>query len=185
MVLTPLHYVHAYVVHKISRRKLSLPGLIVGCAIPDIENPILYSIGFKPPYNRLILHSLIGSLLFSWIIGLAILPLYRLFIERFLKRKFTHKYSIFNYVFSVFISAEIHLIIDAFHHQYNPLLWPITHENINSLILFNNWILASIIMQTIFALALILIIAYEIVRNELKITNMEKLKELIFILLVK
>ena len=185
MVLTPLHYVHAYAIHKISRRKLSLPGLVIGSAIPDIETPILFLIGLYPPFNRLVLHSLIGSLALSWIIGLILLPLYRMFIEKILSKKFKHEHSTVNYAFSVLLSSEIHLITDSLHHPYNPLFWPITSESIDALILLGDWILASMIMQVIFKLSLLTIIIFELKKRNLKIKCIENIKELIFILLVK
>ncbi len=160
MVSTPLHYVHAYTVYRASKKKLRLSYLVIGCIVPDIEIPILYLLGYPYPFDRLVLHSLIGSILFSWAVGLVLLPLYWR-ILRLLGLKFSHQINFGDYVAGVIISSEIHVIIDSAHHPYNPSLWPVTSQSIDNLILFGDWLQASNLMQILFLAALILILEYE------------------------
>ena len=59
MPLTPLHYPLAHGLSKVGK-KLSLPGLVVGAVIPDIEVPLM-RIFFSDLPDHLVLHSLIGA----------------------------------------------------------------------------------------------------------------------------
>ena len=58
---TPLHYVVAYALHKFSKGRLSLPPLIVGSIMPDLEQLPLYIFMRGYGERRLILHSIIGA----------------------------------------------------------------------------------------------------------------------------
>ena len=37
MVFTLLHYVHAYIIYKVLKKRLDLTGLIIGSFLPDLE----------------------------------------------------------------------------------------------------------------------------------------------------
>ena len=71
MPITPFHYPIARIIHRLDGKlSLSLPALIVGSMVPDIEVPFLSSlIGTQ---DRLILHSFIGGLTFGTIIAVAL-----------------------------------------------------------------------------------------------------------------
>lgn len=126
--LTPLHHPIAYFISKLDKR-LSLPGLIVGCMFPDLENPfILLVLGNKIPH-RLILHSLIGSATLGTLLALAVTvwlypPLVsRLFHVDKTKVKNRCKLSV-ALVFSVFVGNISHVLLDVTNHPYNPIFWP-------------------------------------------------------------
>ncbi|MFW9967115.1 MAG: DUF4184 family protein, partial [Candidatus Thorarchaeota archaeon] len=58
MPFTPLHYPAGYILSKTDKR-LSLPGLLVGSVIPDIEVPLMW-IFFPGVWDHLLFHSLLG-----------------------------------------------------------------------------------------------------------------------------
>jgi hypothetical protein len=69
--LTPFHYPVAYIVHKLAGN-LSLPAVVVGSMVPDLEIPVMVLLlGTNLP-NRLVLHSLIGSLTVGTALAVAI-----------------------------------------------------------------------------------------------------------------
>jgi len=161
MVFTLLHYVHAYIIYKVLKKRLDLTGLIIGSFLPDLEIPVIILLGFHYPFDRLILHSFLGCLMLSWLIGFLAYPVYSKVVRRILNVKLG-KISTFKYALSVEVSALIHVLIDSMHHEYNPLLWPITAENVDEFVLFGNWLKASIFMHTLFTLFMLTIIHEEI-----------------------
>ncbi len=161
MVFTLLHYVHAYIIYKFFRKNFDFNGLIIGSFLPDLEIPVLILLGFRYPVDRLILHSFLGCLMLSWVIGFLVYPIYSKVLRSILSVKLG-KNSMFKYALSVEVSALIHILIDSLHHEYNPLLWPITVENIDKFILFNNWLYASIFMHILFTLLILIIIHGEV-----------------------
>lgn len=56
---TLFHYPEAYVLYRFYR-KLSLPGLIVGCMFPDLEILVIVLLFGTQFPHRLVLHSLLG-----------------------------------------------------------------------------------------------------------------------------
>ena len=97
----------------------------------------------------------------SWLIGFLAYPVYSKVVRRILNVKLG-KISMFKYALSVEVSALIHVLIDSMHHEYNPLLWPITVENVDEFVLFGNWLKASIFMHTLFTLSMLTIIHEEV-----------------------
>jgi len=160
MVFTLLHYAHAYIIYKVFRKNFDFNGLIIGSFLPDLEIPVLILLGFQHPFDRLILHSFLGCLMLSWVIGFLIYPVYSEVLRRILNVKLG-KISMFKYALSVEVSALIHVLIDSMLHEYNPLLWPITVENIDKFILFGNWSYASIFMHILFTLSVLIIVHEE------------------------
>ncbi len=128
MPITPLHYPLAWGLSKTSR-KLSLPALVVGSVIPDIECVVLWLFfrGVLP--DHLVLHSLIGGLTLGTFIAVVVtVTLYTPIISGIFKVdkgklkevcKFTP-----TLVASCFLGVVSHLLIDYTHHWYNPILWP-------------------------------------------------------------
>ncbi len=157
MVFTPLHYPQAYLLYKYYREKLSFPGLLIGSFLPDLEVPVLVLLGYEIDYARLVLHSIMGSILFSWIIGLALLPIYG-FIPRMLLDQ-NIEIDVRKYILSVELGSIIHVLIDAMHHKYNPLLWPITSENITFLIPFGKQEEMHLLLHVIFLILTAICIA--------------------------
>lgn len=165
-MFTPLHYPQVYILYRLSGRRLSYPGLLIGSVIPDLEIPFILLITHEPFRDRLILHSVVGSIAFSWIIGLCILPLYKIFLKVVAgmgARKL--RIDIVRYAISTSLSALVHVIIDATHHIYNPLAWPFTSMSINYLVLFGDPDYASLIMHVLSAVLTICMVSWILIRS--------------------
>ena len=128
MPLTPLHHPLAYFIYKLDKR-LSLPGLIVGCMIPDLEIPfIVLFLGTDIP-NRMILHSILGSITFGTFFGVIIaVRAYPYIVNRIFhvdKKKVENKSKFsFIVIFSVLAGNLSHVFLDLTNHPYNPIFWP-------------------------------------------------------------
>ena len=128
MPLTPLHHPIAYFIYKLDKR-LSLPGLIVGCMFPDLEIPfIVLLLGTQGP-NRMVLHSLLGSASIGTFLALIVtVRVYPYLISRLFhvnRKKIESKCRLsFVLVFSVFVGNLSHVLLDLTNHPYNPLFWP-------------------------------------------------------------
>ncbi len=70
MPTTHLHYLFAFLVSKADKR-LSLPGLVVGSVIPDIEVPFMWMFFASLP-DHLFLHCLLGALTIETLLAAAI-----------------------------------------------------------------------------------------------------------------
>jgi membrane-bound metal-dependent hydrolase YbcI (DUF457 family) len=125
----------------------------------------MFFIGYLPPYNRGFLHSFLASLTIDPILALFLTP-FSLFL---IKKIFNFSYSIKDfiiklnfkdYILSV-LSSFSHVLIDSLHHLYNPVFMPFTKKSFNKLLLFNDWVKASFIMQFIFGALSIAILIYE------------------------
>lgn len=164
---TPLHYVAAYALYKGSGSRLNLPALVVGAMASDLEIPFLYLATGSLTTNRLLLHSLIGAgslgvfitvTLTRYLYPKLVPPLCRLDEQVVGGRcRFTPLLAA-----SAFLGVLTHPLIDALHHPYNPLLYPLTPTSIDSLVLFGDWVLASILINILFSAALALIVISEL-----------------------
>ena len=128
MPVTPLHYPFAFAISK-TNKKLSLPGLVVGSMIPDLECPflILFFSGVLP--DHLLLHSLVGALTLGVLIAvLATRFLYPTIISKIFgvdKSKLDEACRITPIlVISCIIGVLSHLALDYPMHPFNPTLWP-------------------------------------------------------------
>ena len=125
---TPLHHPIAYFIYKLDKR-LSLPGLIVGCMFPDLEVPfIVLLLGTEVPH-RMILHSILGAATIGTALALAVTVLvYPALVSRLFhvdKKRVESKCRLsFAVVFSVFVGNISHVLLDVTNHPYNPLFWP-------------------------------------------------------------
>jgi len=126
--LTPLHHPIAYFIYKLDKR-LSLPGLIVGCMFPDLEIPVIVLLlGTQVP-NRMILHSLLGSATLGTFLALIVtIRFYPPLVSHLFhvdKKKVESKCKLsVTLVFSVFIGNLSHVLLDVTNHLYNPVFWP-------------------------------------------------------------
>jgi len=133
MPMTPLHYPVAWGLSKVDKR-LSLPGLIVGSFMPDIEVPILFLFFEVGIDNHFILHSLIGALTigtsFSVLATILVYPLLASFIFRVDKTKAKEacKFTPF-LVLSCMLGNVFHIFLDYPMHPYSFILWPIVDPN--------------------------------------------------------
>jgi membrane-bound metal-dependent hydrolase YbcI (DUF457 family) len=126
--LTPLHYPIAYFIYKLDKR-LSLPGLVVGCMFPDLEIPIIMLLFGTQVPNRMILHSLLGSATIGTFLAVIVtIRVYPPLISRLFhvdKKKVESKCKLsFAVVFSVFVGNISHVLLDVTNHPYNPVFWP-------------------------------------------------------------
>jgi len=126
--LTPLHHPIAYFIHKINRN-LSLPGLIVGSMIPDLEIPFMVLIFGVNGHNRLVLHSLLGSATLGTALGIIVtMKFYTFLVIHFFgvdRAKVESKCSLSSaLVISVLTGAISHVLLDFTNHLYNPIFWP-------------------------------------------------------------
>ena len=127
MPVTPLHYPFAFLIKKTDSR-LSLPALVVGAVIPDIEVPIMW-VFFSNLRDHFILHSLIGALTIGTILAVLITRyLYAPIISTIfnIDREALTQQCRFTYWMGVscIIGVLSHLILDYPMHWYNPILWP-------------------------------------------------------------
>ncbi len=127
MPATPFHYPFAFLISKIDRR-LSLPALVVGSVIPDIEVPLM-RIFFSDLPDHLFFHSLIGAVtvgtilavIVTWILYAPIIS--TLFcVDRERLNKVCGMSKIL--VVSCLIGVLSHLLLDYPMHWFNPILWP-------------------------------------------------------------
>jgi membrane-bound metal-dependent hydrolase YbcI (DUF457 family) len=127
--LTPLHYPLAYLIYKLGKQKLSLPALIVGSMLPDLEIPVMFLLLGPQAANRMVLHSLLGGVTIGTIIGLAITVIvYPRFTSAIfpiskLKVKEKCRFSL-GLAISCIIGVLSHVLLDVTNHSYNPIFWP-------------------------------------------------------------
>jgi membrane-bound metal-dependent hydrolase YbcI (DUF457 family) len=128
MPVTPLHYPVAYGLSKIDKR-LSLPGLVVGSFMPDIEVPILWLFFSGVLPDHLVLHSFLGALTIGTILAVFTTRyLYTPIISWFFgvdHAKLDEACSLnLTLILSCILGLIGHLLLDYTMHWFNPLLWP-------------------------------------------------------------
>lgn len=132
---SPLHYPLAYLLYRISPRRLDLPALVVGAVIPDLEIVFFELWGRPGGIDRLILHSLFGAVVLCpapvvvlrWVV-------YAPLARSIFRVEIGHK-RMELLLLSGAGGAVSHVLLDVPGHPYNPLLWPLTAESIS---LFHN-----------------------------------------------
>ena len=131
---TPFHYPIAYLMYKLDRR-LPLPALVISAMVPDLEIPVLVLIGWI--HDRMVLHSIIGGILVGVPLTMVLLGVYQWLIPRIFSvnaERLASKCKVTKWsVWAASIGVLSHVLFDATHHEYNPLLWPITIDSINTL----------------------------------------------------
>ena len=165
MPVTPVHCSIAYLARKINP-ELSLPALLVSAMVPDLEIPFI-SITSGGQYSRLVLHSLLGAATMGTALAVIITVfLYSPIVSYVFRvdRKTVNARCRFSWslVAVCFAGSFSHVLIDSLHHAYNPLLFPLTSVSFDAFVLMNDWILASLIIQTTFLSMLALFVALEI-----------------------
>jgi membrane-bound metal-dependent hydrolase YbcI (DUF457 family) len=128
--VTPLHYPLAKFIQTLdTKARLSLPALIVGSLVPDLEVPLVYLWSGTWAQDRMVLHSLIGGLTLGTLIAVTFTVLvYPWLASAFLpidKKRVKEKCTFsFMLVFSALLGVLSHVLLDVFNHPYNPLFWP-------------------------------------------------------------
>ncbi|MHA2223088.1 MAG: DUF4184 family protein [Candidatus Thorarchaeota archaeon] len=127
MPVTPLHYPLAQGFSRLDKR-LSLPGLVVGAVIPDIEVPLMWFF-FSDLPDHLVLHSLIGAATVGTFLAIIVTRLLyapiisTLFgVDRERLNETTGMSTML--VVSCLIGVLSHILIDYPMHWFNPILWP-------------------------------------------------------------
>ena len=159
MPITPLHYSLAYLIRKVAKKAgadLDMASLAVGSFIPDAECLVFFLLSWaglldpSRPYveaRRLVLHSILGSLTLGALISVPIvIVLYRLFGKRSSRLRRPGMMSLF---ISSSLGALSHVLLDALHHSYNPLLFPFTWDSIDVLIPFGDYWLGTVVAYSI------------------------------------
>ena len=162
MPITPFHYPVAYLIYKLGG-KLSLPGLVVGSMLPDVEIPIMFLLFGTQAPNRMILHSLIGGMtigtLFALAITIWIYPTLTSTIFPISKLKVKEKCSLsIGLAFSCLIGVLSHVLLDVTNHAYNPVFWPFLalNETPSPITPFlGGATIASVIIHTLMAIAFV------------------------------
>lgn len=162
---TPLHAVFAYLANR-GIGKLSLPALIVGSMLPDLEIPLLHLMT-GGLYDRLLLQSLFGAAtlatFLSVLLTVFLYPPAISLVFRLDRQKIEEKCRFSRVLLlSALLGCLSHALIDALCHEFNPLLYPFTNESIDLLVLFGSWRLASSIVHSIFIAILLLILVWEL-----------------------
>jgi len=128
--VTPLHYPLAKIIQTLdAKARLSLPALIVGSLVPDLEVPFIYLWSGTWGQDRMVLHSLVGGLTLGTLIAVVFTVLvYPWLVSAFLpidKTRVREKCTLsFMLVFSALLGVLSHVLLDIFNHPYNPLFWP-------------------------------------------------------------
>lgn len=128
MPVTPLHHPIAYFISKLHKR-LSLPGLIVGSMLPDLEVPFIVLLYGTEVPHRMVLHSLLGSATLGTLLGVIVtVMIYPVLVSRLFhvdKKKVENKCKLsIALVFSVVVGNLSHVLLDITNHPYNPVFWP-------------------------------------------------------------
>ena len=133
MPVTPFHYPVAYVIYKLGGN-LSLPALVVGSMVPDLEVPFIVLLFGTGVPNHLLLHSLIGALTLGTALAIVITVLIypkltsAIFPVDKLKVKEKCRFSL-GLVFSCALGCLSHVLLDVTSHAYNPIFWPFLPVN--------------------------------------------------------
>jgi len=165
MPLTPFHYPIAYLLNR-WKQQLGLPALIVSSFTPDLDS-LLYVITFgRIPMERTVLHSLLGvatlGTFLSVMLTVFLYPSLVSFLFRLEKEGVREKcrFSVMLVVLCL-LGGVLHVFVDSLHHPYNPLLYPFINESFNELVLFNNPLYASLVVQSVLLTLLIFIFLWE------------------------
>jgi membrane-bound metal-dependent hydrolase YbcI (DUF457 family) len=126
--ITPFHYPVAYVIYKLGGN-LSLPALIVGSMVPDLEIPVMVLLFGTNVPSHLLLHSLLGAATAGTAIAAAITVLIYPKIASAIfpvdKHKVKEKCRLTLWLaVSCLLGVLSHVLLDITNHAYNPVFWP-------------------------------------------------------------
>lgn len=146
---------------------MNLPGLIVGCILPDLEIPFIFLFLESDVPNRMILHSLLGSATIGTFIGVIItIQIYPILLNKIFnmdKKRIQTKCKLsLVLVISVAIGALSHVLLDVLNHPYNPIFWPFQSaiETPNNLYFGMGEIFGSLWLQIVMSILLIALIIF-------------------------
>jgi len=156
-----LHSTFAYIMKRLNS-KFSLPALLVGSMIPDVEVPLIYYLT-DGAIDRLLFHSIIGAAIIGTIFSAGIVVfVYPRVISTLFKidKNYIKKKCVFSgkLLGLCLIGNLSHVLIDATHHAFNPLIYPISTESVDMLRISGNMIFDTGIMGGILALIFFLFV---------------------------
>ena len=165
MPYTPIHWSIAYLARAI-KPSLSLPALIVSTAVPDLEIPFIY-ITTGGQFGRLVLHSLLGATTFATLLSVFLtVYAYSPIVSHLFKldTKIVREKCRFSWtlVAVCLLGSLSHVLMDALHHEHNPLLFPFTYTSFDALVLMNDWTLASVVVPLSFFALLVFFVVKEV-----------------------
>ncbi len=164
MPFTPLHIPVAFATWLLAKKKIPLAPLVLANMAPDLEVPIIYPLSYMGLIrvngmivDRLVLHSIFGGL---FLVPLAMIVVYPVY-SRILSYLGIHcsKTSYRDMILAGSIGGLSHVLLDAVHHPYNPLLFPLTYRTVNNLVI-GDYHITSIIVHIVFATILLVIFLY-------------------------
>ncbi|RLI39153.1 hypothetical protein DRO60_02000 [Candidatus Bathyarchaeota archaeon] len=184
MPLTPLHYPLAYAMKKAGRKaglELDMAGLAIGSFTPDLECPFFALgvwLGILPASepcaqaHRLVLHSLFGAMTIGPLITMLLVSLLRWLLRARIEALGLKRPSLLNLYASSALGNLSHVLIDAVHHSYNPLLFPLTAENVMALVPLGDLFLGTVIAYALVLPSSIAILIYEARRGRWLFTRL-------------
>ncbi len=133
MPITLFHYPVAYILYKLGGN-LSLPALVVGSMLPDLEIPFMVLLFGNSVPNHLLLHSLLGALTLGTALAIAITvliyPKLTSAVFPIDKLKVKEKCRLSPALaFSCALGCISHVLLDITNHAYNPVFWPFLSLN--------------------------------------------------------
>lgn len=167
---TPLgHFTIAHILYK-SKKSLSLPALIVGSIISDIDT--LFNYVARGYVGRELLHSFIGAGTLGTLIStLLVVLFYPLVLSKFFrisKEEVRQACTLSkNVLASSFIGGLSHILIDSTCHNYNPLFYPFTKQSIDIFLFTPDWELSYFFVE-LFLVALLVMLIISILRKEVQ-----------------
>lgn len=165
MPLTPIHCSIAYLARAL-KPTLSLPALLVSTMAPDLEIPLVY-LATCGQYSRLYLHSLVGSVTLATVLSVALTVgayapvVSRVFRVDYATVKKRCRFS-WGLVGACMIGSFSHVLIDAFHHEYNPLFFPFTSDSYDALVFMKDWVSASGIVTLVCLSVLVFLVVVKV-----------------------
>lgn len=174
-----LHFVFVWPLFVYRPNKFNFFGLSFGAIIADLEVPFLFLFVADPWEARSIMHSLLGALTINLIIVILatiyLVPIVLRYMDKKTENKKIfifgrsdlreHKTTTTVVLYSGLIGTVSHLFLDALHHPYNPITFPVEKYYSFNLILFNNHQLANALVGLITIILFILMLYYWYVKN--------------------
>jgi len=142
----------------------------VGSVAPDLFLITELDYATSRTMGRVISHSLLGAATIDTFLSVALTvflyPSLVSFVFRLDKEKVREKCRLsVLLVASCLIGCVLHVLIDSLHHEFNPLLHPFITESFDTLVLFNDWVLATIVVHSFFLVLLISILIWETLKG--------------------
>ena len=166
------HFTIAYIIYK-SKNTLSLPALIVGSIISDVDILFYYLIGGSFDIGREILHSFVGVGLLGTLLSMLLTTLfYPRIVSALLGINREEVKRVCSFSKTTLVSSLIggfsHVLVDSTCHNYNPLFYPFTRQSIDVLLITNDWRLSYAIVEILLLVLLLLMLIIDFSKRKTK-----------------